>query len=147
MFYIGQNRDSFWVARGAEGRNGGVFFFKASAIRFARNKGAPDGCALMFIKAPVELDCDNEGSQIVEILHAAMDIARRRVPTLVSFLEMAIAELRKLLAELSRAGVGKRRHRAAVERELFYGKYRLAPKNDDDLRLQCRDAGHAKRKN
>lgn len=147
LFYIGQNRDGFWVARGAEGRNGGVFFFKASAIRFARNKSAPAGCALMFINAPVELDCDNEGSQIVEILHAAMDIARRRVPTLVSFLEMAIAELRKLLAELSRAGVGKRRHRAAVERELFYGKYRLAPKNDDDLRLQCRDAGHAKRKN
>ena len=147
LFYIGQNRDGFWVARGAEGRNGGVFFFKASAIRFARNKSAPAGCALMFISAPVELDCDNEGSQIVEILHAAIGVMRRRAPTLVSFLEMAIAEWRKLLAELSRAGAGKQRHRAAVERELFRGQYRLASKNDDDLLPQCRDAGHAKTKN
>jgi hypothetical protein len=133
LFYIGQNRDGFWVARGAEGRNGGVFFFKASAIRFARNKSAPAGCALMFLNAPLELDCDNDGSQIVEILHALMGVARRHVPTLVSFVEMAIAEWRKLFAELSRVTTGERRNRAAVERELFHDQYRLASKNADDL--------------
>jgi hypothetical protein len=133
FFYIGQNRNCFWVARDANGRSGGVFFFKASAIRFARTKTAPAGCALMFLNAPFELDCDNEGSQAVEILTAAIAVARRRLPTLVCFVEMAIAEWRKLLAQLSRAVAGERRHRAAVDRELFHGHYRLASKIDDDL--------------
>jgi hypothetical protein len=133
LFYIGRNRDGFWVARDADGRSGGVFFFKASAVRFARIKTAPAGCALMFSNAPFELDRDNEGSQIVEVLTAAIAVARRRVPTLVCFVEMAIAEWRKLLAQLSRAVAGERRHRAAVEREPFHGHYRLVSKIDDDL--------------
>jgi hypothetical protein len=133
LFYIGQNHDGFWVARDADGRSGGVFFFKASAVRFARTKTAPAGCALMFLKAPFELDRDNEGSQVVKVLAAAIVVARRRVPTLVCFVEMAVAEWRKLLAQLSRAVAGERRDRAAVERELFHGQNRPAPKIDDDL--------------
>jgi hypothetical protein len=133
LFYIGQNRDGFWIARGADGRSGGIFFFKASAVRFARAKTAPVGCALMFLNTPFELDCDNEGGQVVEILNAAIALARRRVPTLVCFVEMAVAEWRKLLAQLSRAVAGERRHRAAAERALFHGHYRLASKIDDDL--------------
>jgi len=133
LFYIGQNGDGFWVAREAEGRVGGIFLLKASAIRFARNKSAPAGCALMFVDPPLELDRDNEGSQSAEIFAAAIGIARRHVPTLVSFVEIAIAEWWKLLAQLSQAAASERRHRAAVERELFQGHYRLASKNDDDL--------------
>jgi hypothetical protein len=133
LFYIGQNRDGFWVARDAEGRSGGVFLFKDSAVRFARAKTAPAGCALMFLSAPFELDRDNEGSQAVEILSATIAVARRRVPTLVWFVEMAVTEWQKLLAQLSRAVAGERRHRAAVECELFHGHYRLASKIDDDL--------------
>jgi hypothetical protein len=132
LFYIGRNGDGFWVAREAEGRAGGVFFFKASAIRFARNKSAPAGCALMFVDAPLELDRDNDGSQIAEIFIAAIGIARRRAPTLVWFVEMAIAEWRKLLAQLSQAAAGERRHRAAVEREIFRDHRRLVSKNDED---------------
>ena len=133
LFYIGQNNDGCWVARDADGRSGGVFFFKASAVRFTRTKTAPGGCALMFLNAPLELDRDNEGSQVVAILTAAIAVARRRVPTLVSFIEMVVAEWRKLLAQLSRAVAGERRHRAAVERELFHGHHRLASKIDDGL--------------
>ena len=133
LFYIGRNRDGFWVARNGDGRSGGVFFFKASAVRFARTKIAPAGCALMFLNAPFELDCNNEGSQAVEILSATIALARRRVPTLVCFVEMAVAEWRKLLAQLSRAVAGERRHRAAIEHEVFRGHYRLASKIDDDL--------------
>jgi hypothetical protein len=133
LFYMGQNRDGFWVVRDADGRSGGVFFFKSSAVRFARTKTAPAGCALMFLNAPFELDRNNEGSQVVEILTAAIGVARRRVPTLVCFVEMAVAEWRKLLAQLSRAVAGERRHRAAIEHELFHGHYRLASKIDDDL--------------
>ena len=133
LFYIGQNRIGFWVARDADGRSGGVFLFKASAVCFARTKTAPAGCALMFLNAPFELDRNNEGSQVVEILAAANAIARRRVPTLVCFVEMAVAEWWKLLAQLSRAVAGEQRHRAAIEHELFRGHYRLASKINDDL--------------
>jgi hypothetical protein len=133
LFYIGQNRDGFWVVRDADGGSGGVFFFKASAVRFARTKSAPAGCALMFLNAPFEFDRNNEDSQVVAILTAAIGVARRRVPTLVCFVEMALAEWRKLLAQLSRAVAGKRRHRAAIEHELFHSHYRLASKIDDDL--------------
>jgi hypothetical protein len=135
LFYIGQNRDGFWVARDTDGRSGGVFFFKASAVRFARTKTAPGGCALMFLNAPFELDRDNEGSQVVVILTAAIAVARRRVPTFVCFVEMAVAKWRKLLAQLSRAVAGERRHRAAVEHELFHGDCPLASKIDDDVPL------------
>jgi hypothetical protein len=114
-------------------KRSGVFFFKSSAVRFARTKTAPAGCALMFLNAPFELDRNNEGSQVIEILTAAIGVARRRVPTLVCFVEMAVAEWRKLLAQLSRAVAGERRHRAAIEHELFHGHYRLASKIDDDL--------------
>jgi hypothetical protein len=55
------------------------------------------------------------------------------VPTLVCFVEMAVAEWRKLLAQLSCAVAGERRHRAAIEHELFHGHYRLVSKIDDDL--------------
>jgi hypothetical protein len=44
-----------------------------------------------------------------------------------------VAEWRKLLAQLSRAVAGERRHRAAIEHEAFCGHYRLASKIDNDL--------------
>ena len=135
LFYIGRTGNGFWVARDAEGRAGGVFLLKASAVRFARNKSAPASCALMFLGGPLELDRDNEGSEIAEMLAAAIGTARRRVPTLVCFVEMAIAEWRKLLAQLSQAAAGQRRHRAAVERELFHSHTRIVSKNDDGLPL------------
>jgi hypothetical protein len=40
---------------------------------------------------------------------------------------------RKLVAQISRVLEGERRHRAAIEQELFCGRYMLASKNDDDL--------------
>jgi hypothetical protein len=46
---------------------------------------------------------------------------------------MAIAEWRKLAAQMSRAVAGQRRNRAALERDLFAGQYFLSSKNDDDL--------------
>jgi hypothetical protein len=46
---------------------------------------------------------------------------------------MAAAEWRKLVADVSRAFASKRRHRDAIEQELFSGRYVLLSKNDDDL--------------
>jgi hypothetical protein len=41
LFFIGRNRNSLWVAREAEGRTGGVFLLKQSALHFAQRKSAP----------------------------------------------------------------------------------------------------------
>jgi hypothetical protein len=56
LFYIGRNRKGFWVAQAADGRSGGTFFLKHSAVRFAREESEPQGCALMFVAEPLELD-------------------------------------------------------------------------------------------
>ena len=133
LFYIGQNQRGFWVAREAEGRCGGVFLLRRLAVRFARRRNAPAGCAMMFLNEPIELDLANEGSGLVAPLTAAIEIASHRVPTFAGFVAMAIAEWRTLVAQISRALVGERRNRMAIERELFHGHYRLSPKNDDDL--------------
>jgi hypothetical protein len=133
LFYIAQNNHGFWVAREAQACCGGVFLLRRSAVRFARQKSAPAGCAMMFLNEPFELDLANEGSSLVAPLTAAIDIALRRLPTLAGFVAMAIAEWRTLVAQISRAVAGERRNRMAIERELFHGHYRLLSKNDDDL--------------
>ncbi len=133
LFYIARNKHGFWVAREAEGRCGGEFLFRRSAVRFARHEGAPAGCAMMFLNEPLDLDLANEGSRLVEPLTAAMDLITRRAPTFAAYIAMAIAEWRKLVAQISRALASERSNRAAIERELFHGRYTLSSKNDDDL--------------
>jgi hypothetical protein len=133
FFYIGRNRHGFWVAREAEGKIGGLFMCQRSALRFARKLSKPLGCATMLLNGPFELDIANHGSRIAVLLTAALEIATRRLPTVASFVGLAAAEWRKLVAEVSRAVAGERRNRAAVERELFDGHYRLSSKSDDDL--------------
>jgi hypothetical protein len=133
LFYIGRNKYGFWVARESEGRSGGVFLCQRSALRFARSRSEPVGCATMFLNETFELDVENQGSHVVAPLSAMMDLASQRLPTVAAFVGMAVAEWRKLIAEISRAVVGKRRNRDAIERELFRGRYRLVSKADDDL--------------
>jgi hypothetical protein len=55
LFYIGRNRNGFWVVRSADARIGGLFVFKRSAVRFAREESEPAACALMFLTEPLEL--------------------------------------------------------------------------------------------
>ena len=63
LFHIGRNKHGFWVAREADGRSGGLFLFKRSAIGFARKRSAPaGGCAIMILTEPFELDLENQGS-------------------------------------------------------------------------------------
>jgi hypothetical protein len=133
LFYIAQNHDGFWVARAAEGRSGGLFLFRRSAVRFARKQSAPSGCALMFLNDPLELDVENCGSRFIEPLATAAGIAEVHVSTFAAFVGMAVTQWRKLVARMSRALAEVRRNRLAVERELFHGQYWLSSKNDDDL--------------
>jgi hypothetical protein len=133
LFYICQNRHGFWIARDAEGRRGGLFLRRRSALAFAQRESAPTGCAIMQLDAPIELDIENQGSRIVAPLGLAIDLAMRRTPRLATFAGMVIAEWRNLVAEISAVLASGRRHRAAAECELFHGQHWLASKGDDDL--------------
>jgi hypothetical protein len=76
LFFIGRNKNGLWVSREAEGRAGGIFLLKRSALRFAGKNSEPGGCATMFLDEPFELDVENRGSPLIAWLDAVM-----RTPT------------------------------------------------------------------
>jgi hypothetical protein len=43
-FFIGRNKDGFWVARDVKGQIGGIFLLENSALSFARRNSRPAGC-------------------------------------------------------------------------------------------------------
>jgi hypothetical protein len=133
LFYIAQNKNGFWLAREASARNGGLFLFRRSALRFAGEESEPSSCATMVLTEPFELDVPNQGSRLAASFDTAIDGLARHAPVLAAFIRMATAEWRKLIAEISRALASERRHREAIEQELFRGQYTLSSKNDDDL--------------
>jgi hypothetical protein len=133
LFYICQNRHGFWVARDAEGRNGGLFLRKDAALRFARKNSEPTGCAMMLLTEPFDLDIENQGNRFAVPLSSAIDVVTRRAPAFAAFVGMVVTEWHKLVAQIANAFASERKHRAAIEQELFHGQYWLASKNDDDL--------------
>ncbi len=80
LFFIGRNKNGLWVSREAEGRTGGVFLFKRSAVRFTKKNSAPVGCATMFITERFELDVENQGNPLVTWLDALRRGWRRLIP-------------------------------------------------------------------
>jgi hypothetical protein len=130
LFYIGQNNRGFWVAREADGRCGGLFLLRRSAVRFAQQKSAPAGCATMFLDEPRELDVVNEGNRIVEPLAAVIDLVRRRAPTFTAIVAMAIAKWRKFDTQILCLCAGELKDRDASE--LVRCRYTVASKNNGD---------------
>jgi hypothetical protein len=133
LFFIGQNKDGFWVARDAGGGNGGIFLLKHSALQFANTNTQPWGCATMFVEERFELDIENKGNPLVAHLGAARRLVSRLAQQLTASAGKMAAAGRMTIARFSRALAEKRIHRAAIERELFRGRYKHASKNDDDL--------------
>ena len=80
LFFIGRNRNGLWVAREAEGRTGGAFLLKQSALRFAQRKRAPVGCATMFLAEPIDLDLENLGNPLARWLDAALSRMNEFIP-------------------------------------------------------------------
>ncbi len=80
LFFIGRNKNGLWVAREAEGRTGGVFLLRRSALRFAKKNSAPAGCATMFLAERFELDVQNQGNPLVSWLDAVRRAWRRLIP-------------------------------------------------------------------
>jgi hypothetical protein len=132
LFYIGRNKNGLWVVCEAEGRSGGLFFLKQSAVHFARRQSEPSGCAMMFLDEPIELDVATQGGRRA-MSDSAMEKAACQAPSVVAVIGSVVAAWRKLIARVSCSHASERRNRAAIEKELFGGQYRLCSKNDDDL--------------
>jgi hypothetical protein len=85
-FFVGRNRQGFWVAREAKGRIGGVFLLESSALSFARTNSGPRGCATIFPSGRFELDLKNNGNPLVPYLGSLMRLAmkgRRRLTAII----------------------------------------------------------------
>jgi hypothetical protein len=80
LFFIGRNKNGFWIAREARGRTGGMFLLRRSALWFARLASAPHGCATMFLAKTFELDARNAGNPVVGWLDAALGLVSRFIP-------------------------------------------------------------------
>lgn len=88
VVFIGRNRDGFWVARDADGKFGGLFWRKGSALHFAKANAGPAGCAALFPQDRFELDLENHGSPLVAGLGAAKLFLGRHLRRLLAAARM-----------------------------------------------------------
>ncbi len=72
VFFIGRNARGHWVARGADGKYGGLFWRKQAAARFATRCAWPARCATIFPSEIIELDLENQGNPLL----AHIDVTR-----------------------------------------------------------------------
>jgi hypothetical protein len=92
-FFVGRDRDGFWLVRDAKGESGGIFLLKSSALAFARRASRPLGCATIFPSEPFELDVENQGNPLAGYLKPLMQLAVagwRRTAALTSRIAKAI---------------------------------------------------------
>jgi hypothetical protein len=76
-FFIGRNKDGFWVARDARGRIGGLFLSESGALSFARSNSDSSGCATIYPTETLELDLRNMGNPLVTRLGSLKRLAMR----------------------------------------------------------------------
>jgi hypothetical protein len=69
-FFIGRNKEGFWVARDVRGRIGGIFLLENSATAFAKRNSRAAGCATIYPSERFELDLENRGNPLVACLAA-----------------------------------------------------------------------------
>jgi hypothetical protein len=92
-FFIGRNKEGFWIARDVKGRIGGIFLLESSALSFARKNSRPAGCATIFPSERFELDLENNGNPLVAQLGPLMRLAtphRRRAAAFIRKMAQAI---------------------------------------------------------
>jgi hypothetical protein len=133
LFFIGRNKDGFWVARDADGSAGGIFLLKRSALQFANTNTQPRGCATMSVSERFELDIENKGNPFVARLGAAKRLVSRLAQRLAASTGKLAAAGWMVIARFSTALAEQRMHRALIEAELYRNRYKHSSKNDDDL--------------
>jgi hypothetical protein len=75
-FFIGRNKEGFWVARDVNGQIGGIFLLENSALSFARRNSEPKGCATIYPSERFELDLENRGNRLIEQLRSLKRFTR-----------------------------------------------------------------------
>jgi hypothetical protein len=92
-FFVGRNKNGFWVTRDVRGRIGGIFLFRNSALSFAKRHSRAIGCATIFPFERFELDLENNGNRFVSYLEPLLCATlrpRRRMAVLTSNMVMSI---------------------------------------------------------
>jgi hypothetical protein len=85
-FFIGRNKEGFWVARDVNGQIGGIFLLENSALSFAKRNSRPAGCATIFPSERFELDLENKGNSLVGHLGPLMRLAMRHRQRMAGFI-------------------------------------------------------------
>jgi hypothetical protein len=99
-FFVGRDRDGFWLVREAKGESGGIFLFKGAALAFARRASRPLGCATIFPSERFELDVENQGNPLVSYLKPLIQLAiagRRQTVALIGWIVKAVEHRSKAL--------------------------------------------------
>lgn len=76
-FFIGRNKEGFWVARDVNGTIGGIFLFESSALAFAKRNSRPAACATIYPSERFELDLENQGNPLVAALASLLRLTTR----------------------------------------------------------------------
>jgi hypothetical protein len=85
-FFIGRNKEGFWVARDVNGQIGGIFLLENSAVSFARENSRPAGCTTIFPSERFELDLENRGNPLVAQLGWLRRLAMRGWQRIAAFI-------------------------------------------------------------
>ena len=92
-FFIGRNKEGFWVARDVKGQIGGIFLLENSAVSFARRNSRPAGCATIYPHDRIELDLENKGNPFAVHLVPMLRLTkrpRRRIAALIARMRQAV---------------------------------------------------------
>ena len=76
-FFIGRNKEGFWVARDVKGQIGGIFLLENSAVSFARRNSQPAGCATIYPSGRFELDIEDKGNPLIARLVSMLRLTMR----------------------------------------------------------------------
>jgi len=117
--FVARNKNGFWIARDVEGRNGGIFLLKRSALCFARKNSEPAGCATMLLNEPHELDVKNQGGRFVIVVSVAMDAVVHFATSVVALISITREVCQKLIAYISHVVAGRTTYGATIKKGVF----------------------------
>jgi hypothetical protein len=97
-FFIGRNKEGFWVARDVKGRIGGIFLLENSAVSFARKNSQPAGCATIYPSERFELDLEDKGNPLIARLVSMLRLTTRPRQRIAASIGKTIAAVKRRLS-------------------------------------------------
>jgi hypothetical protein len=96
-FFIGRNKEGFWVARDVKGRIGGIFLLENSAVSFARKNSQPAGCATIYPSERFELDLEDKGNPLIAQFVSMLRVTMRPRRRIAGFIDQMIKAVKRRL--------------------------------------------------